>query len=76
MSKSLSTVVFINERRMIGDTHYRLVLETIRDLEDTRKVWRMVNGVLLEKSKGEIVPEVKTEIANMDNVCDQISGAL
>ena len=51
-------------------------METIKELEDTRKVWRMVNGVLLEKTKGEIVPEVNTEISNMDNVCDQISNAL
>lgn len=36
----------------------RLVIETIKDLEDDRKCWRMVNGVLFEKTKGEVVPEL------------------
>ena len=55
---------------------YRLVLETIKDLEDNRKCWRMVNGVLFEKNKAEVVPEVIAEIANMDNVIKQITEAL
>ena len=36
----------------------------------------MVNGVLLEKTKGEIIPEVLAEIANMENVIKQITDAL
>ena len=38
---------------------YRLVMDTVKDLEDTRKCWRLVNGVLFEKSKGEVVPELQ-----------------
>ncbi len=55
---------------------FRLVMDTIKDLEDSRRVWRMVNGVLFEKSKGEVIPEVVTEVANMENVIKQISDAL
>jgi hypothetical protein len=28
-----------------------LVIESISKLEDTRKCWRLVNGVLMEKTK-------------------------
>jgi len=51
-------------------------METIKDLEDTRKCWRMVNGVLFEKSKAEVIPEIQQEVANMKNVLQQITDAL
>jgi hypothetical protein len=47
---------------------FRLVIETIKDLEDTRKCWRLVNGVLFEKTKAEVVPELNIAISNMDAV--------
>ena len=36
-----------------------LVLESIGKLEDTRKCWRLVNGVLMEKTKVEVIPEMR-----------------
>ena len=36
----------------------------------------MVNGVLFEKKKGEVVPELNIAIANLDNVSKQLSDAL
>lgn len=53
-----------------------LVIETIKDLEDTRKCWRLVNGVLFEKTKGDIIPELNTAISNMENVVKQLTDAL
>ena len=51
-------------------------MDTIKSLEGTRKCWRLVNGVLFEKTKDETVPELETEIANMENVIKQITDAL
>ena len=45
-----------------------LVLESISDLEDHRKCWRLVNGVLMEKTKVEVVPEMRTVINNLNAV--------
>ena len=53
-----------------------LVLDAIKELEDTRKCWRLVNGVLFEKAKKDLVPELETEISNIQNVIDQLSNAL
>ena len=49
-----------------------LVLESISKLEDTRKCWRLINGVLMEKTKVEVVPEMRTVINNLDAVSKQI----
>lgn len=51
-------------------------METIKDLENDRKCWRLVNGVLFEKTRGEVYPELESSIANMDNVIKQISEAV
>ena len=54
----------------------RLVLEQISKLEDDRKCWRLINGVLFEKTKAEVVPELGTMIQNLDNVAKQINTTL
>ena len=50
-----------------------LVLESISKLEDTRKCWRLVNGVLMEKTKVEVVPEMRTVINILNAVTNQIT---
>ena len=55
-----------------------LVLESISQLEDSRKCWRLVNGVLMEKTKVEVVPEMRVVINNLNilyllNICWMIS---
>ena len=53
-----------------------LVLESISKLEDNRKCWRLVNGVLMEKTKVEVVPEMRTVINNLNAVINQITQSL
>ena len=53
-----------------------LVLEGISKLEDTRKCWRLVNGVLMEKTKVEVLPEMKGVINNLASVSNQIQQSL
>ena len=43
----------------------QLVLESISKLEDGRKCWRLVNGVMFEKTKAEVVPELESMISNL-----------
>ena len=45
-------------------------------LEDGRKCWRLVNGVLFEKSKKEVVPELTVMISNLKNVIRQLNDTL
>jgi len=53
-----------------------LVIESISKLEDTRKCWRLINGVLIEKTKLEVVPEMRIVINNLSNVANQITTSL
>ena len=53
-----------------------LVLESISKLEDTRKCWRLINGVLMEKTKVEVVPEMRSVINNLKAVSNQITETL
>ncbi len=53
-----------------------LVLESISQLKDTRKCWRLVNGVLMEKTKVQVVPEMRVVINNLNAVGKQITDTL
>lgn len=53
-----------------------LVLESIAKLEDTRKCWRLINGVLMEKTKLEVVPEMRVVINNLSSIINQINQSL
>ena len=53
-----------------------LVLESISQLEDSRKCWRLVNGVLMEKTKLEVVPEMRVVINNLNAVGKQITDTM
>ena len=53
-----------------------LVLESISKLEDERKCWRLINGVLMEKTKLEVVPEMRVVINNLIAVGKQITDTL
>ena len=53
-----------------------LVIESISNLEDTRKCWRLVNGVLMEKTKVEVIPEMRVVINNLNAVINQITQSL
>ena len=53
-----------------------LVLESISKLEDNRKCWRLVNGVLVEKTKVDVVPEMRGVINNLNAVAKQITDTL
>ena len=52
------------------------MLESLVNLEDDRKCWRMVNGVLFEKTKKDVVPEMRTMISNLKNVARQLDDTL
>ena len=47
---------------------HEMVIESISNLEDTRKCWRLINGVLVEKTKLEVIPAMRVEINNFTAV--------
>ena len=51
-------------------------MESLGKLEDSRKCWRLVNGVLFEKTKAEVVPELESMIRNLMAVNKQLNEGL
>ncbi len=51
-------------------------MDSISKLEDDRRCWRLVNGVLFEKPKKEVVPELMQMINNLNTVVKQLNEAL
>jgi prefoldin subunit 2 len=50
---------------MERDEH-KLVVETLSKLEDERKAFRLIGGILVERTVGEVLPAVTQ---NFDGVC-------
>ena len=44
----------------------RLVLDAIKDLEPERRCWRLVGGALIERSVGEVLPALQSNIEMID----------
>ena len=53
-----------------------MVLEQIMTLDDDRKCWRLINGVLFEKTKAQVVPEIQAMVKNLAQVAKQINTTL
>jgi prefoldin subunit 2 len=51
---------------------FRLVLETLEPLPDTRKCFRMINGVLVERTVKDVVPALKTNAEGLRKVLDDL----
>ncbi|KAJ8110452.1 hypothetical protein ONZ43_g5867 [Nemania bipapillata] len=61
----------------IGDVEqeaeeHKLVLETLEPLPDNRKCFRMINGVLVERTVKDVVPALKTNAEGLKKVLDDL----
>ncbi|KAK8197443.1 Prefoldin beta-like protein [Phyllosticta capitalensis] len=61
----------------IGDVEqeaeeHKLVLETLEPLSGERKCFRMINGVLVERTVQEVVPALKTNSEGLKKVLDDL----
>ena len=45
---------------------HKLVLETLNKVEPTRKCFRLVNGVMVERTANEVIPAVKKSIEQIE----------
>ena len=63
-SALVSKILEIEEEKK----EHELVMDTMKTLDDTRKCWRLVNGVLFEKTKSQVIPEIEGQVANMNQV--------
>ena len=51
---------------------FRLVLETLNPLPENRKCFRMINGVLVERTVKDVIPALKTNSEGLKKVLDEL----
>ncbi|CAK7264766.1 Cochaperone prefoldin complex subunit [Sporothrix epigloea] len=61
----------------IGDVEqeadeHKLVLETLEPLAGNRKCFRMINGVLIERTVADVVPALKTNAEGLKKVLEDL----
>merc|ERR1712002_857565 len=47
---------------------HELVAETLKKAEPERKAWRLVGGVLTERTVGEVLPALQSQIENITRI--------
>ncbi|KAL1919026.1 uncharacterized protein VTP21DRAFT_2407 [Calcarisporiella thermophila] len=61
----------IGELEAESDEH-KLVIDTISPLQTDRKCFRLIGGVLVERTVGEVLPALKTNHEGIKNVMNQL----
>ncbi|PNS18058.1 hypothetical protein CAC42_4017 [Sphaceloma murrayae] len=61
----------------IGDVEqeveeHKLVLETLQPLPESRKCFRMINGVLVERTVKDVMPQLQTNSDGLKKVLDDL----
>ncbi|KAK4181628.1 Prefoldin beta-like protein [Triangularia setosa] len=61
----------------IGDVEqeaeeHKLVLETLQPLPEDRKCFRMINGVLVERTVKDVIPALQTNAEGLKTVLDDL----
>ncbi|KAI4098070.1 MAG: hypothetical protein L6R37_006709 [Teloschistes peruensis] len=51
---------------------HKLVLETLKPLPDDRKCFRMINGVLVERTVKDVIPALQTNSDGLRKVLDEL----
>ena len=56
--------------------NFSLVIDEVKDFEPTRRCWRLVGGVLIEKTVGEVVPALKENIDLLNKAIETYQGTM
>lgn len=65
----------ITELEMDRNEH-RLVEETLAPLDEKRRAFRLVGGILVERTVGEVLPSVITNRNNLEHLIESLSSKL
>eukprot|EP01083_Nonionella_stella_P084729 234626_1 len=55
---------------------HRLVEDALKPLDKNRRAFRLVGGVLVERTVGEVLPSVSSNRANLEGVVDNMRKTL
>jgi prefoldin subunit 2 len=55
---------------------HKLVVDALKDMDPSRKCFRMVGGVLVERTVGEVLPALKMNVDKMEEVIANLNGQI
>lgn len=55
---------------------YTIVLETLGNSAPDRRCWRMIGGALIERTVGEVVPELEDGLRKMEMMVEMTTSTL
>lgn len=61
----------VGELETEKDEH-QLVIETLKPLEENRKCFRLIHGVLVERTVKDVLPAVQTNLDGIKTIIDQL----
>ncbi|KAJ1985569.1 Cochaperone prefoldin complex subunit [Dimargaris cristalligena] len=61
----------VGELEMEVDEH-KLVIDTMKPMNNDRKCFRLVGGVLVERTVGEVLPALTTNFDGIKSIIDQL----
>merc|ERR1711892_805824 len=56
----------------LAEIEHELVAGSLRKAEPERKAWRLVGGVLTERTVGEVLPALENQIGNLSTVINTL----
>lgn len=62
----------LSQKDLLLTLSARLVLETLEPLSEDRKCFRLINGVLVERTVKDVVPALKTNQEGLKKVLDDL----
>ena len=65
----------VSELELESNEH-QLVIDTLTPIEPERRAFHLVNGVLIQKSAGVVLPEVASRKASIEALIEQLKGFL
>merc|ERR1712159_885131 len=51
---------------------HEMCIKTMAPFDADRKCWRLVGGVLVERTVGEVLPAIKENVTNMEGLIEQL----
>ncbi|XP_074979114.1 prefoldin subunit 2 [Caretta caretta] len=77
-SKAAELELELNEHRDLSSIclSYSLVIDTLREVDPTRKCYRMVGGVLVERTVKEVLPALESNKEQINKIIETLTQQL
>ena len=55
---------------------HKMVIDTLKEMELTRPAYKLINGILVEKTVGVVLPMLESQLVNITSLVDTLKEQL